>query len=87
MTISPGRTGVTTYSTPSDLEIVAVRIVDAPRRIAWKAWTQPKHVQSWLLGPEGWTMPVCEIDLRVSGAWRFVWRHEDGRELEMSAPS
>src|SRR5262249_54348419 len=37
----------------------------------------------WLLGPPGWTMPVCEIDLRVGGSFRYVWRNQDGREMGM----
>jgi uncharacterized protein YndB with AHSA1/START domain len=75
--------GVTSFTTPSDLEIVMSRAFDAPRRLVWEAWTSPEHVPRWLLGPEGWSMPVCEIDLRPGGAWRFVWRDADGRELEM----
>ncbi len=57
----------TTFTTPSDREIVATRVVDAPRRLVWEAWTNPEHVPRWLLGPDGWTMPVCEIDLRPGG--------------------
>jgi uncharacterized protein YndB with AHSA1/START domain len=36
-----------------------------------------------MLGPQGWSMPVCEIDLRPGGAWRFIWRRSDGSQLEM----
>jgi uncharacterized protein YndB with AHSA1/START domain len=75
---SAARTGVTTYATPTDREVVVTRVVDAPRRIVFDAWTNPKHVPQWLLGPEGWTMPVCEIDLRPGGSWRYVWRKSDG---------
>jgi len=49
----------------------------------WDAWTRPEHVTRWLLGPEGWTMPVCEIDLRSGGSWHFVWRKANGTEMEM----
>ena len=73
----------TTFTTPSDREIVATRVIDAARRLVWEAWTSPKHVPHWLLGPEGWTMPVCEIDLRPGGGWHFVWRHADGNEMDM----
>jgi uncharacterized protein YndB with AHSA1/START domain len=73
----------TTYTTPSDLEVLGTRVVDAPRELVWEAWTNPEHVPNWLLGPEGWTMPVCEIDLRPGGAWHFVWRRGDGTEMEM----
>jgi len=71
-------------TTPTDLEVVISRAVRAPRRIVWETWTRPEHVSRWLLGPEGWTMPVCEIDLRPGGKWRFVWRKSDGREMEMT---
>jgi uncharacterized protein YndB with AHSA1/START domain len=77
------KSGATTFTTPSDREVAMTRVFDAPRRLVWEAWTNPKHVPHWLLGPEGWTMPVCEIDLRPGGAWHFVWRRSDGSEMEM----
>lgn len=73
----------TTLTTPSDHEIVVTRVVAAPRRLVFDAWTNPKHLPHWMLGPEGWTMPVCEVDLRPGGAWHFVWRGADGSEMEM----
>jgi len=73
-----GNVASTTFSTPSDREIMSTRVFDAPRRLVWEAWTNPKHVPQWLLGPAGWTMPVCEIDLRPGGEWHFVWRRSDG---------
>lgn len=78
------RVGVTALTTPSDREVVITRVVDAPRKRVWDAWTKPQHVKQWLLGPEGWTMPVCEIDLRPGGKWHFVWRKSDGAEMEMT---
>ncbi|MGH7518876.1 MAG: SRPBCC family protein [Gemmatimonadales bacterium] len=73
----------TTFTTPSDREVAMTRVVDAPRRLVFDAWTKPEHLPHWMLGPEGWTMPVCEIDLRPGGAWHFVWRRADGTEMEM----
>ena len=73
----------TTFTTPSDREILGTRVVHAPRELVWEAWTSPEHVPNWLLGPDGWTMPVCEIDLRPGGGWHFVWRRSDGTEMEM----
>ena len=73
----------TTFTTPSDCEFVMTRVVDAPRRLVWEAWTDPQHVPQWLLGPDGWTMPVCEIDLRPGGRWHYLWRRDDGSELDM----
>jgi len=75
--------GVTTFTTPSDREVVAARMVDAPRALVWDLWTRPEHVPQWMTGPAGWTMPVCEMDLRPGGGWRFVWRKTDGSEMEM----
>ena len=71
-------------TTPTDLEIVMTRVFDAPRRLVWEAFTNPEHVPHWMTGPEGWTMPVCEIDLRPGGAWHFVWRKDDGVEMAMT---
>src|SRR5690349_21012801 len=73
----------TTITAPSDREIVITRTFAAPRELVFQAYTQPKHIQRWMLGPEGWTMPVCENDLRPGGTWRFVWRNDDGTEMEM----
>ncbi|HYW47034.1 MAG TPA: SRPBCC family protein [Bryobacteraceae bacterium] len=73
-----------TVSTPSDREIQVTRDFHAPRGLVFDAFTKPESVRRWLLGPPGWTMPVCEIDLKAGGAYRYVWRHEaDGREMGM----
>jgi uncharacterized protein YndB with AHSA1/START domain len=82
MTPTP-RIAATTFTMPSDREIVMTRVVAAPRRLVFAAYTNPAHVPHWMLGPDGWTMPVCAIDLRVGGTWRFVWRRADGSELAM----
>ncbi|HXT14161.1 MAG TPA: SRPBCC domain-containing protein [Gemmatimonadaceae bacterium] len=74
----------TTYATPSDHELVITRTFDAPRSLVWSVFTDPKHVPNWHTGPAGFTMPVCEIDLRAGGAWRYVWRNAHGREFEVS---
>jgi uncharacterized protein YndB with AHSA1/START domain len=67
-----------------DREIVVVRVFAAPRRLVFNAYTQPELVRKWLLGPEGWSMPVCEIDLRAGGKYRYVWRNDsNGREMGM----
>src|SRR6266516_961800 len=75
--------GTLKLTTLGDREIVMTRVFDAPRRLVFDALTKPELVQRWLLGPPGWTMPVCEIDLRVSGKYRYVWRNADGREMGM----
>jgi uncharacterized protein YndB with AHSA1/START domain len=67
-----------------DREIVVTRVFDAPRRLVFDAYTKPELVKRWLLGPDGWSMPVCEIDLRAGGKYRYVWRNDtDGSEMGM----
>lgn len=81
-------------STPSATEVRMTRIFDAPRELVFEAMTKPEHVKEWWgrLG-EGYSVPVCEIDLRVGGKWRFVNRHPKGEVTfygeyrEISAPS
>jgi uncharacterized protein YndB with AHSA1/START domain len=69
-------------TTPSDREIVMTRVFEAPRRLVFDTFTKPELVKQWLLGPPGWSMPVCEIDLKVGGTYRYVWRqNSDGREM------
>lgn len=75
--------GTTSYETPNETEVVITRVVDASRDLAFDAWTNPLHLPHWMTGPEGWTMPVCEIDLRAGGRWRFGWRKTGGEELVM----
>lgn len=82
--ISIAKTGITEYATPGDRDVVVTRVVDAPRRIVWDAWTNPRHVPKWLVGPPGWSMPECEIDLRPGGKWRFVYRKADGAEMTLT---
>jgi uncharacterized protein YndB with AHSA1/START domain len=57
------------------------RVFDAPRHLVFDALTQPELISQWMLGPPGWSMPVREIDLRVGGAYRYVWRNADGTEM------
>ena len=68
-----------TVTTPSDQEIRMTRLFNAPRHLVFDAMTKPEHVVQWWgrLG-EGYSVPVCEIDLRVGGRWRFVNRHPQG---------
>lgn len=80
-TVTPGAHHPTTYTMPSDCELVITRTFDAPRSLVWSAFTDPKHLPNWHTGPDGFTMPVCEIDLRPGGAWHYVWRNAHGREF------
>jgi len=71
-------------TTRGDREIVITRAFDAPRKLVFDALTKPELVKQWLLGPDGWSMPVCEIDLKVGGKYRYVWRRDkDGTEMGM----
>jgi uncharacterized protein YndB with AHSA1/START domain len=69
-------------TTPSDLEIAITRVFAAPARLLFDAWTKPEHLKRWL-GRRGDEMTVCEVDLRVGGAWRYVWRLREGGEMGM----
>ena len=69
-------------STPTDREIHVTRLFLAPASLVFDFHTKPELVKRWLLGPPGWSMPVCEIDLTVGGGYRYVWRNDaDGREF------
>lgn len=62
--------------------IVMTRVFDAPRDLVFDAFTKPEFIQRWLLGPGAWTMSVCNVDLRVGGAYRYVLRRDsDGTEM------
>lgn len=67
-------------TTPSDREIEMTRVFDAPRHLVFDALTQPELIRRWY-GPEGWSMSVCEVDLKVGGKWRFVSRQPSGKEI------
>jgi uncharacterized protein YndB with AHSA1/START domain len=67
---------------PNDRDVVVVRTFNAPRNLVFDAWTKPELVRRWLLGPSGWTMPVCEMDVRVGGQYRWRWRNNvSGKEF------
>lgn len=82
--VTAAKVGVTAYTTPSDREVVITRVVDAPRELVWTVWTSPEHIRQWLSGRKGWTMPICEMDLRPGGKWRYVWRMPDGGEMTLA---
>jgi len=65
----------------SDREIVMTRVFDAPRNLVFDAYTKPELLKRWLGVFGGYSMPVCEVDLRVGGTYRFVWRGPDGAEM------
>lgn len=71
-------------STLSDTEILIRREFDAPRELVFECLSKPELVRQWLLGPPGWSMPVCEIDFRVGGRYRYGWRNVDGRDMALT---
>lgn len=94
MLASPGvNSGTFQVTTPSDEEIRMTRVFDAPPALVFEVMSQPEHVREWWgrLG-DGYSVPVCEIDLRVGGKWKFVNRHPKGEAvfygeyLEIEAP-
>jgi uncharacterized protein YndB with AHSA1/START domain len=63
---------------PAEQEVVITRVFDAPIELVWKAWTEPERMQQWW-GPQGWTLPVCKLDVRVGGVLHFCMRGPDGQ--------
>ena len=75
-------TGTLKVTTPSDREIVMTRVFDASRLLVWDAFTRPELLKRWF-GPRGWSLVVCEVDLKVGGGFRFVLRGPDGKDMGM----
>src|SRR4029077_1935006 len=76
--------GTLKLTTPGERDVVMTRVFDAPRRLVVDAHTKPELVRRWLLGPPGWSMRGCGIDLRVGGEYRYVWQHDrDGTKMGM----
>ncbi|HEX5138361.1 MAG TPA: SRPBCC family protein [Planctomycetota bacterium] len=67
-----------TVAAQGDREIVMSRVLRAPREDVFDAFTKPELLKRWLFGPDGWELAICEIDLRVGGRYRYVWRKLDG---------
>ena len=68
---------ISTIAQPDERTIVITRVFDAPRDLVFKAWTDPKHVAQWW-GPQGFSSPLCEMDLQVGGTFRVHMRGPDG---------
>lgn len=76
-------TGSLKITTPSDREIAMSRVFDAPRRLVFDAYTKPELLKRWLGVFDGWSLAVCEIDLRAGGTYRYVWRKQGAPEMGM----
>ena len=70
------KAGALTVTANGEREIVMTRSFNAPRALVFEALTRPELLRRWLLGPPGWEMVVCEIDLKVGGRYRYVWHRE-----------
>jgi uncharacterized protein YndB with AHSA1/START domain len=73
-----------TATTPNDTDSGVTRTFDAPADVVFRAHTEPALVKRWLLGPPGWTMPICEIDLRVGGRFRYGWAKPGEQSFEIA---
>jgi uncharacterized protein YndB with AHSA1/START domain len=71
-------------SSPDEPIIVITRMFDAPRDMVWKAITDPKHVARWY-GGQGFTNPVCEMDVKPGGAWRHVMQAPNGPQFTINS--
>ncbi len=67
-------------SLPSDTEVLVQRSFDAPARLVWRAYMEPDLMRRWCSGMPGWSMPVCEMDMRVGGKYRWRWRSDDNSQ-------
>jgi uncharacterized protein YndB with AHSA1/START domain len=70
-------------TTPSDREIAMTRTFDAPRTMVFDAWTKPELLTRWLGVRGGWSLAVCEVDLKVGGKYRYVWRKAGQDDMGM----
>src|SRR5688572_5219817 len=70
-------------TTPTDRDVVITRSFDAPRELVYRCHTEPELVKRWLGVHAGYTMEFCEMDVRVGGKYRWVWRGPGGFEMGM----
>jgi uncharacterized protein YndB with AHSA1/START domain len=77
---SPNTLKITAHG---DCELIITRTFDAPRALVWDCLTTPDLLKRWLYGPDDWTLAECDIDLRVGGKYRYLWRKSNGVEMGM----
>jgi uncharacterized protein YndB with AHSA1/START domain len=75
--------GQFTITTSGDRDVVMTRVFDAPRPLVFDAMTKPELLKRWLLGPPGWSLDVCDVDLRVGGKYRYEWYGPNGEKMGM----
>lgn len=79
-----------------DRHVRITRLIEGPRELVWRAHTEPELIRQWMLGPDGWRMTVCEVELSVGGRYRYAWEPVagaggqafgfDGENLVVDAP-
>lgn len=72
-----------TLTTPSDDDVRFTRTFKAPRALVFRTFTEPDLLKQWLIGPDGWSLSVCDVDLRVGGTFRYVWTKPNGKSMGM----
>lgn len=73
-----------TLTTEGDTHVIVTRHFAAPPESVYRAHTDPALVQKWLLGPEGWTMPVCQMDTKPGGGFRYEWSNAQGQGFHIT---
>ncbi len=73
-----------TLQTEGDLHVVLTRYFAASPEMVFRAHTEPQWIQRWLLGPEGWSMPLCINDARPGGHFRYEWSDQKGRGFHVT---
>jgi len=89
------KSGALTVTAQGDRDIVMTRSFNAPRHLVWEAYTKPELLKRWLLGPDGWYFIQCDVDLRIGGKYRYVWKNDEknqtlglgGEYREINAPA
>ncbi|HEY2806870.1 MAG TPA: SRPBCC domain-containing protein [Gemmatimonadales bacterium] len=82
--VAASKAAETTVITSKDTEIRVIRSFDAPQGLVFDCFTMAEHLPNWMIGPPGFTMAVCEVDLRVGGAYRCGWRNADGQAMDIT---
>jgi uncharacterized protein YndB with AHSA1/START domain len=66
--------------TPTDREVRVTREFEAPAQLVWDAYTKPELLKKWMFGFDGWSLLVCEMDVRIGGAYRWRWQNDEGSQ-------
>lgn len=72
-----------TLTLPSPTEARFTRTFAAPRALVFEAFTRPDLLRRWLIGPDGWVLSVCDVDLREGGRFRYQWTKPNGHSMGM----